>query len=760
MNGRSSQITLNAAPLGFDPKVKLVIGTVPAVSGTELEALRQEHRGVHYVRRGRDGIDLIARTDATPPGTVRKVEAGLVPHLVAGLLKEWLIDHLLGLQRQVMLQHHQVVLVSGSGGDDLLRASLPHGITLPSWLNVRMAYTFDDRVLLRSAREQDVVLVCEARSKVFIDAPVSELLATGFDITGCYVRRQERVQSDARLLPYRRLAGCVRAVEGTALVLDDHDEGMDVVDSTMAFLEPRAENLDRVVRHIEPRFGTDILRRLSASRSQAVSGPERLDRIRRIFQYLGKQSIVLAPRVNGNLALPMRADRDRFPPSEHIEKPALIFDLGGHKTDRWNQRGLDQYGPSDRYLFTPKRLHICVICQKAKEGRVDAFVKRLLEGLPNETGFVRRFSLEQPAVVRTFTSASAAAKDYLTACREALRWATDEGKTWNLALVQIDDGMSSLTGDHNPYLATKAFFLRHQVAVQDVELETMEQGSAQLKYSLNNIGLASYAKLGGVPWLLPADQKVAHELVFGLGSYQATESRFGPRRRFVGITTVFTGDGRYLLGSRTEAVPFEEYGPALLAAIRAAVREVREQQAWRRDDAVRLVFHAFKPMKDVEVEAVKAVMAELDLAHAKYAFMHVVDDHPFLLFDEAEEGAPAPGGKKGRYAPPRGLCLRISDHEALIALKGAREVKQASDGLPRPLILRIHRDSTFQDIVYLSRQVFSFSCHSWRSFFPAPMPITIGYSSMIAEKLRLLQDVTGWSDDAVGGLIGRTRWFL
>jgi hypothetical protein len=288
----------------------------------------------------------------------------------------------------------------------------------------------------------------------------------------------------------------------------------------------------------------------------------------------------------------------------------------------------------------------------------------------------------------------------------------------------------------------------------------MTQAPGQLKYSLNNIGLASYAKLGGVPWLLPADQTVAHELVFGLGSYQATEGRFGPRKRYVGITTVFTGDGRYLLGSRTEAVPFEEYRGALLAAIQSAVESVREQQAWRQDDPVRLIFHAFKPLKDAEVEAVEDLMRRLDLAHARYAFLHVVDTHPFLLFDEAEGGAKAPGGKKGVFAPPRGLCLLLSDHEALIALKGAREVKQASDGLPRPVVLRLHRSSTFHDMVYLSRQVMAFSCHSWRSFFPAPMPITIGYSDLIAEKLRLLQDVAGWSDDAVGGRIGRTRWFL
>jgi hypothetical protein len=75
-----AKVSLNAAPIEFDRKAKLVIGTVPAVDGLALDALRAEHQGTHYVRRGRDGIDLIARTDARTPGRVREVEAGRVPH--------------------------------------------------------------------------------------------------------------------------------------------------------------------------------------------------------------------------------------------------------------------------------------------------------------------------------------------------------------------------------------------------------------------------------------------------------------------------------------------------------------------------------------------------------------------------------------------------------------------------------------------------------------------------------------------------------
>jgi len=264
-----------------------------------------------------------------------------------------------------------------------------------------------------------------------------------------------------------------------------------------------------------------------------------------------------------------------------------------------------------------------------------------------------------------------------------------------------------------------------------------------------------------VPWLLPSDQTVAHELVIGLGSHHERVSRFGSGDRYVGITTVFSGDGRYLLESRTRAVPFAEYGKSMLDSVRSAVQQVRGDYAWGADDPVRLIFHAFKPVKDVEACAVRDLMKELALPHAEFAFLHVADAHPFLVFNEHESGANAGRSKKkGVHAPPRGLVVHLGQQEVLLCLKGARELKQASDGHPAPLLLRLHRGSTFRDITYLARQAFAFACHSWRSFLPAPLPITVLYSQLVAENFRKLNGVPGWTDDAIVGRIGRTRWFL
>jgi len=208
-------------------------------------------------------------------------------------------------------------------------------------------------------------------------------------------------------------------------------------------------------------------------------------------------------------------------------------------------------------------------------------------------------------------------------------------------------------------------------------------------------------------------------------------------------------------------VPFDDYRTAMLDAVRAAVNQVRKDFAWADDDPVRLVFHVFKPVKNAEVEAVQGLVQELALPHAEYAFVHIADDHPFQVFDQTQNGAWAGRQvRKGVCAPPRGLMVKLSNSGALLCLKGSHELKQASDGHPEPLCLHLHRASSFTDLTYLVRQAFAFSCHSWRSFLPAPLPITILYSELVAYNLRLLSSVSGWSDDAIVGRIGRTRWFL
>ena len=63
-------------------------------------------------------------------------------------------------------------------------------------------------------------------------------------------------------------------------------------------------------------------------------------------------------------------------------------------------------------------------------------------------------------------------------------------------------------------------------------------------------------------------------------------------------------------------------------------------------------------------------------------------------------------------------------------------------------------------MTYLTRQVNTFACHSWRSYFPSPLPVTILYSELIARLLGHLSTLPQWNPSQMLGRIGETRWFL
>ena len=105
--------------------------------------------------------------------------------------------------------------------------------------------------------------------------------------------------------------------------------------------------------------------------------------------------------------------------------------------------------------------------------------------------------------------------------------------------------------------------------------------------------------------------------------------------------------------------------------------------------------------------------------------------------------------------------MQLDKSRGLLHLTGPGDVKTEEQGLPQPLLVELHSESSFTDMTYLLRQIYHFTYMSWQSFFPATEPVTIKYSRLIARLLGNLNLVTGWDSTvlSVGSLRDR-RWFL
>lgn len=229
----------------------------------------------------------------------------------------------------------------------------------------------------------------------------------------------------------------------------------------------------------------------------------------------------------------------------------------------------------------------------------------------------------------------------------------------------------------------------------------------------------------------------------------------------IGITTVFSGDGQYLLANNTREVAADQYIDALTRSLQETVAELRSRFGWKARDRVRFVFHqSFKKYKDAEAEAVRKFAESLADFDVQYAFVHVSDSHNWMLFEPRSPGVQWGNGVKGKMVPQRGRCVPLGPNTALLTLSGPYQVKTPHHGCPHPILISIHEDSTFKSLDYLARQVFNLSFMSWRGYNPSTLPVSIAYSNMIVDLLGHLRHVRNWNPDTLVTALKERRWFL
>ena len=362
-----------------------------------------------------------------------------------------------------------------------------------------------------------------------------------------------------------------------------------------------------------------------------------------------------------------------------------------------------------------------------------------------------------------YAAVDCTARDSVAACyRRAIQESLSRADVPDAAVVIVRDQDSNLPDSTNPYLHSKAILLMAGVPSQEAKFSTITRKPHELQYALQNISIALYAKMKGVPWTVDHGSTADDELVIGIGTAELSESRTGDRQRYIGITTVFRSDGSYLLGQLSREATYEEYPVILRDATRDAIVEIKRRNGWQPGDTIRLIFHAARPPKCIDfatlmMEAVEATGTEQIV---EVAFLTISHDHPFALFDTLQRGKETARGRKGEFAPERGLIVRTGKYSRLVSTTGVSLVKRAGLPLPRPLQIHLQRGSTFTDLSYLSEQVLKFTALSWRSTQPSADPVTIYYSELIARLLGRMKAVSDWSPALLDTRLRTSKWFI
>jgi hypothetical protein len=721
----------------------------------KLRELRQQYGATHFFHAMGNAIACIALTqDAPLIGQEKEFDILNDFQLANALARSALFHFFTSAGNWTVIRFRPVTLLLEKHNLSSARKDI---------FGIFPEYTFDIRPL--APHEGDItsgVLVGFGIRYIFLKTGAA-LHAEGTPLTGLYV---VQVRDDAEVAtPFeRRYLGRVEQVQDGMVILSDSDLEDFPLDS--CYPEGSRTNVEAVGKALLG-DGYDAFSRTLLEQTFSVLGAEhQVRRLNDLGTWLEEKSPIVC---GAGLSMRIHKKPHNCPKgtdagySHTFNTPSCVLRPGGSITVPWPvDKQIDLHGPYDAESFPDKRVKIAVVCPEEFVGEAGQFLRQLKEGVnsaddnaPFRKGFVRKYHLN--ACDFTFHEVKRTAASLEDAYRIASLEALKEKP--NLALAIIREQHRDLPDAANPYYTTKARLMAQGVPVQLVKIETIRRQN--IEYVLNNVSLAMYAKLGGIPWTLAPNSDLAHEIVVGIGSARLTDSRRGAGERVIGITTVFGGDGQYLLANNTHEVSAEQYLEALIRSLQETVAELRSRFGWKPKDRVRFIFHqSFKKYKDVEAEAVKTFAASLTDFDVQYAFVHVSDSHNWMLFDPIAQGVKFGRATKGKMVPQRGQCVPLGPNTALLTLSGPYQVKTSLQGCPHPILVSIHEDSTFKSLDYLARQVFNLSFMSWRGFNPSTLPVSISYSNMIVDLLGHLRHVKNWNSEILATALKERRWFL
>jgi|GEM_PF-1133077 len=732
-------LTLNAYPISFADTAKISVCKTAYDKDTFRE-LRIQHRDNFVLYRMGNQVAWVSANGKYPiTGEQQELSAHDNYGLLSSLIKDAIVRLLKNQGRNSPTGFNPIEIVSTLDKDNVISDL----VDTPFPFKISCKYEID----IRNIRGQ-LHLIIDCSTKTLTTQPCTLFIRQGFDLTGRFI---VSVAADG----HHKLLGRVSSVSGDNINYQSKDGATATVAAKEVFLEASRENFDDYTRHHQGDKAADLLEKIRVKVSVFNGGANKKERIRRFKGFLAARIKTL----NG-IDIAVSDEKDISRDAYQIDKSFFVFsDNLETATKDGDNGGLKKTGPYTKRTFDRNDPSICIICSQNHKGQIEQFARKFLKGITGHkyfaAGMEGKFHIGT-SKVEVFTFADHGVVGYKAAIEAAIQKKTQDGGRWDLALVQVRQAFKELPVDQNPYYVARSLFLLHQVPIQDFTLELLSQADSSLGYSLNNMALASYAKMGGVPWLLKSSPTLSHELVIGIGSTNLYEDRLSKNQRIMGITTVFSGDGSYIVSNTSKAVTPDQYAAALVEVLKQTIEKVKTRLNWQRGDTIRIVFHAsVKKFNHEEIEAVKKVIDEYREYNIEYAFLKISEHHGLHMFNSATADE-----ERGKYAPLRGQVYKLSNHENLVYLIGQRELKQTSDGHPRGLILSVHRDSTFKDIKYLSAQLFNFSAHSWRSYFPNPMPVTITYSDLIAHNLGWLNKIPGWNDTVMHSKIGQTQWFL
>lgn len=632
---------------------------------------------------------------------------------------------------------------------DLVR----HGFT------IKPRFELEARTVELVEGELQVVVAMSVAMQWEIVASISELADADVDVAGLYVIHKQPQPGE------RRLVGRIKTLDRGAVALDETMDGTESISADVVRLEGSKFSFKRCLSHLLGARYREFEAQRDIWEAKFTSGRS-FDEVLRKFSRTARR-VTLGPSLFATIGavLPVQNTEES---TVFRQLPSVEYCFDAAKTKRktipWS--GLTEYGPYDSDTFEKRTPRILVVVPRSEQNKAEQVFGTFLDGVPNgqyQLGFARLFNLRQVKFdTCPIPDQRLGPTQYASAYRSTIEAHLSSGVNYDAALVVVPDVSRQMADAHNPYLHAKALLLTNGIPSQEIRVATLHQQETALQYTLRNIAVSLYAKMDGAPWTVSQPRTYNDEIVIGMGMAEVAGSRVERRQRHMGITTVFLGDGNFLLSNISKECSYDEYPDVLKSSTKSILAEVKRRNGWEPGDRVRIVFHSSKPLKNVEIdeliaECVTDVAGEQTI---EFASLQVSQDHPFKVVDLGQLGKKYGRTVKGVFVPSRGFVMQLGASTRLLATNGPDQIKRPLSPLPTPLLVHLHKRSSSKSLDALTEQILKFTSMTWRSTSPAAMPVTIYYSELIAELLARFRTIPDWSPALLNTRLRASKWFL
>lgn len=283
----------------------------------------------------------------------------------------------------------------------------------------------------------------------------------------------------------------------------------------------------------------------------------------------------------------------------------------------------------------------------------------------------------------------------------------------------------------NAYLEAKFRLLCANIPAQSVTLELLDNAQA-LPWSVGNIALAMFAKMGGRPWATHiATELPSDSLVVGVNRAFAGNVRAGAARKVFGFATAFSNKGVYL---ETKLFPVAGNWAEYLRTLEASLNELIADWQKRNGQPISLVFHLQRELRRDEQAIIQSCLASASNRLVReHAVVRLSDDSGMLIADEARPDS---------FTPRSGTLIYLAGHRALLQVAGSSvgpTVGKIVTASPLQLT-KLTGSSGSPPLSVLASHILALAYMNWRGFNSEAWPVSIDYPREFAKLLGRFSD--------------------